>query len=146
MATELTPLLLDKEDKEKAKRLGINLSELCRNAIRTTLSIQQGDVTGVSIELTKKRDEELRAKINELQIEHRGILAQLEKFKEVQKQEEIKQLEEEKESIEKQVKCQNCGEFVGEKVKKHPFPIGSICNGCFLTATNDQIKKWNQRK
>lgn len=64
----------------------------------------------------------------------------------LEQEEQEKALKKEKEEEERLKKCICCGNMLGEKVKKHKFAKGFVCNGCFMTAESTQIKEWNKAK
>lgn len=130
---------------EEAKLYNINISSTTEEALRSNLAIQKGNVNGINKQILmvkiKKKEAEITKNTSELMV----FRENLKKINEIEekKQEEI--LEKEKKKVQKRTHCQNCGKFIEKKTKHHDFPIGKICNHCFLSSNSISISKWNQR-
>lgn len=128
---------------DKAKEARINMSQTCEDAIRTQLNVIKGDLAGINIDIERKKLEREEQQLKQLQsniIEGRAIIA---KWEEAAKTATLERLEQQRKEAEKLSKCQHCGQILSEKMKKHKFPIGAICNACFMTSAQDNWKKWN---
>jgi hypothetical protein len=128
---------------EEAKRIGINLSEAFMEIIDLKLSILKGDKVKMNLDQTEKRlkilSERIQPDLQEIQRlkEHKELL-----IKEQQEQ-ELRRVEEEQKHIDFLSKCVNCGVQLSKNSKFHSFKKGKVCQGCWLNADSDSIRRWN---
>lgn len=116
-----------------------SLTEYMQNVVAT----QNQDIEGIDIKLVNLEIEKLQKKISKLQSELQKQLQMKDKYEHLQQTAEEKRLLEEKQRIEAATKCINCGSFLEDGKKSHTFPKGNVCNGCFMSATGESIKRWN---
>jgi len=135
-----TTISIDDELRQKAKRQGINLSDLMHNALVAALSYK---TEGIDLGIAKIKEKELVEQAAEIDTKLKLIRDQIQQHEENQRRQEMADLEKQKEEAEKAKYCANCGQLLSNK--SHPFPAGTVCNGCFMTATGEQIRKWNQK-
>jgi DNA repair exonuclease SbcCD ATPase subunit len=120
-----------------------NISAKLEEYMANCVNIVKSDSNAINIKL-------LNNEINQLEEEQSKISSKLTKLRHLkemyvkaQAEAETKKLEEEKERIENQNRCANCGNVLGEKQRSHKFAVGLICNPCFMTSNSSLIKKWS---
>jgi len=137
-----TTLTVDGELVRQAKHHHINMSEALRDYLRILIGRQTQDIDGINIELERSKLAKLHKEMAELQIELNACESNIQKHEDLQQKKEEKRLQKEKETLEAMKKCINCGNFIQHKA--HKFNNGNVCHSCFMSATGDQIKKWNE--
>lgn len=120
-----------------------NVARSITEYMQNVVAQQNQDIEGINIKLTILEIDKLQKKISKLQAELLQKTQIKEKYETLQKEAEEKRLIEEKDRIEASTKCINCGNFLEGDKKSHRFPKGNVCNGCFMSATGDSIKRWN---
>ena len=140
MTKVVTMISLDADLKQRAKQNGVNISEICNNALTAALSVK---TEGFDLGIAKLKEKEVTDQIIKLNAELNSIKTGIQQHEENQRRQEMADLEKQKEEAEKAKYCANCGQLLTNK--SHPFPAGTVCNGCFMTATGEQIRKWNQK-
>ena len=142
-----TSIVIDKEVITKLRRMGItNISAEIRDHLQKLVETSNINVDGINLELLKMEQEKRVKQMNQLSAEMRYFETQIEKIRELQEKNKEAELLKQKKEAEKLSKCQNCGQILPEKVKRHRFPIGAICNACFLTSNKEAIQQWNAPK
>lgn len=137
-----TMVLLNGELKSRAKRIGINLSHTLETALEYILQSQ--DQTALfDLQISKAKAQELQNQINQAQVQLNNELEKIQNFEENQKKMEIEQIKKAKEAAEKAKHCIKCGGVIEHKY--HKFAAGNVCNGCFLVASKEDVKKWNTK-
>lgn len=145
MAKTITTLSIDSEIKDQIIKAGYNMSYEVERHFQHLLNVRNKDIEGLDKEILEGRLNKLNSKIGVLVTEKSLIEDQLKNIDNLISKKKQERLEEDKKEAEAAKHCHNCGSFLPEKLTKHKFPRGYICNSCFLTAKGDQIDKWNQK-
>jgi hypothetical protein len=119
-----------------------NVSSKVEDYMNNMVNVVKQDSTGINVRLIRNKINDLEKDGSKISAELTSLKQQLQMYEKVQAENETKKLEQEKERIENQNKCANCGNILGEKVRSHKFSIGLICNPCFITSNKESIKKW----
>jgi len=133
---------VDIDDWGYLRRHNINLSAEIRDYLRQRVAIMRGNLEDIDVELIRRKMEVKKEKFVILQAEIRNMEDLLKKNKDLAEQKKLEDLEAEKEKIESQTKCINCGNFIENK--SHKFKGGNVCHACFLSATGKQVTGWNK--
>lgn len=139
-----TTLTVDTDLVEEAKRLGINLSANFNDMLKSLVNKETQSVDSIDLELEVLKKKKLSAKLIIIQTELKVCIDKINTYNAVIEKRKQDDLLKEKEAIEKTTKCINCGGFLDEKKKSVQFNGGKVCSGCYMTATSEQVKKWNQ--
>lgn len=145
MAKTITTIYIESEIKNQIVKQGYNISKTVEEHFQHLINVHQKDVKGLDKELLERNIKKVDSKISALVRERDSYRTQVNEIMKNQDKKKEEEIRREKEEVEKMTKCMNCGDFVGEKIKKHSFPIGNICNACFLTSNADQHKEWNRK-
>jgi len=129
---------------EEAKLYKVNISKSAEEAIKSYLNIMKGDVRTADEMLLRRKMERAEKQLIKLQGEISGYRSTLQKIEDIKNKTEEERLIEEKEEIEKQQRCINCGNMFGDEYKWHEFDNGKVCRSCFLNARPDDIRKWSK--
>ena len=125
-----------------ARALNLNLSGTCEDALRSKIALMRQDSSEFDLKMLRKKVGENEQKVVEIQ---QKLHLDREKIKLIQQnivKKENEQLEKQKEMAKKYNSCANCGANIIPTVKSHKFVIGRICNSCFMSSDNEQIKRW----
>ena len=139
-----TTLRLETETLETAKSMGINVSETCREALRSKIGIVSSNVDDINLELLQIEITRLQNQISKDTVVLSSKLEQMEVVKAKIRKKEVEMLENEKKRIEDTKKCDICGFAKADAVKMHKFPVGQVCNTCFLEKRD--AGKWFKAK
>jgi len=145
MVMSVTSVTLDGETLHKARMNNINVSKTLREALEIKLDARKGEEV-LDEQLLRLKLEGRRKELTAIQMEVNRLEEQMNLILEKKTKEDEERIMKEKEELQKQKTCANCGKVLGEKMKKHKFPIGMICNGCWQSTTGEQIKEWNKGK
>lgn len=137
-----TMVTIDENLKRMAKRHEICISKAISDYLQVLVDRQNQNIDGINIEITRNKIVSLQKKITDLQVELNSLQKDAAKWEDIQEKNEEKRLNEEKEIIESQKKCINCGNII--QFKSHKFNAGKICNPCFLGSDSESIKKWSK--
>ena len=119
-----------------------NVSGKVEEYMGNLVNLTKEDSSAINVRLVKNKLINLEDEHSKRSIEITALRQQLQMYEKVQIETENQKLQQEKERIENQNKCANCGNILGEKVRSHKFSIGLICNPCFMTSNKESIKKW----
>ena len=115
-------------------------SDIIRKFMRDYNNALKGDLNDINLELLRMKIvtlENQKIKIDSELNANRTMLQNAEKTRE---EDRIKDLEKEKEKIENSKKCAICNFVRADAIKMHNFPIGQVCNTCFMEKRD--AKKW----
>jgi len=116
---------------------------LIRNFMRDYVNAQKGDLNDLNLEILGVQLTKLRNNIARDSAELQSKESMLKQIQDKREEERVTKIEKEKESIENQKKCVNCGHVYGEDYAWMKFNKGNICKACYLSADASQIKVWN---
>lgn len=136
-----TTLTVDPEILKRAREKLGNLSQLFQEALESHLNTHETDIAGINYNLEKIKEKKMLKERMDLDIKIKETQEKLRIYEEEVQKKKEERLKMEKDEIERKTICQNCGAINAPKT--HNFPIGAICNSCYLSSTKDQIKKWN---
>lgn len=119
-----------------------NIRRTIEEHMMNVIAVNQKDATGIDIKLINMDIEKLTKKLSGIQAELQNKMELKEKYEANKMLEEETRLQTEKEKIESQKKCINCGNMIPEGTKSHTFPKGNVCNACFMSAGLGDDKKW----
>ena len=119
-----------------------NVSPKVEEYMNNVICVVKQDSSGINVRLIRNKIGELEKEGSKVSAELSNLRQQLQIYEKVQAEIQSKELEQEKEKIENQFRCANCGNILGEKIRSHKFAIGLICNPCFLTSNKENITKW----
>lgn len=139
-----TTITIDEDSWKQAKQLGLNLSYEIREYIQKLVNSHNKDIEGINISIVRNKLEVKQRELKQLQFEIKMYEGQIERYEKARKEKEEERLQKEKEVLESSKKCSGCGCTI-EGQKSHKFPVGSICNGCFMNSDKEQMTKWNQK-
>jgi hypothetical protein len=141
-----TTLTIDVNLRNKARQLNINLSELFKESLINKIAILEEDVEGIDVVLIKRELEREERKLNNISGKVSSLRTKLLMIEEKKNKEQELKLKEEKKIIEELRKCKNCGVVIETETKFHDFPIGKICNACFISTPPKETKRWYNEK
>ena len=120
---------LNGDDWDYIKSLNINLSELIRDYLAAFVQQKKANISGINIQLTTLELEKDRAKATEILAKIKNNEQIIAKFNEIQAEIKEKQLKQEKEKLEKDTHCLNCGRILeGKTVEvKAGVVLCSVC-------------------
>jgi len=142
MTKSHTTLTVDSELVDKAKKMGINMSKALNDYLKRLIIDQEEDLEGVNYELLSIDILKLQNSINQQQAMLTSKIKQKEQIQEQIEKNKTEELEADKKRIEDAKKCLNCGKLLDERQKSHKFTNGLVCNGCFLSGSAQDYKKW----
>jgi len=142
MGKQTISVTVDSEVIEDVKQLKINVSGEINEFLKNLLDTYNEDVEGINIRLERIALEKALKKMNHWQNIAKKKQVLIEKWEEIRQKSEENKLKAEKEAIENSKKCVNCGRIIEESERKNNFPIGIICNGCYLGASGQDFKRW----
>lgn len=119
-----------------------NIKKSIEEYMSNTINLYKADIGSIDIQILNKEIGQLTHKIAKMQAElsHRQELR--DKFQKEKENKERQQLELKKDKLQKAQTCLNCGQIMPDKIKKHQFPKGTVCNGCFISVLPKDVKKW----
>lgn len=120
-----------------------NVRRVFEDFMLNTIATDRKDAEGINIQILNIEIDKLQKRLNKVQAELQNKLSMKEKYEQMQVDAEEQRLKKEKDDLEKKSRCANCGNMQSKKF--HIFPVGNVCNSCFLNADKHQIKKWNQK-
>ena len=131
MAKTATMVTIDEDLKKQAKSLQINISGALNEYLETLVNRHNQDVGGINIELERRKLSKLQKQQGDLQASVNECLSIITVWEEKREQEQENRLKKEKELIEAQSKCTNCGNMIVSKV----FNLGKdrLCKACYMT-------------
>ena len=129
---------------DEAKQYRINISQSAEEAVQSKIGILKGDASTVDKRLLIAQIEKTEKKAVKINVELVELRQQMKGIEEYESKKEETKLIKEKKAIEQQAMCSNCGLQIA--TKSHKFPIGLICNACFMCSNATQFNKWNQVK
>lgn len=138
-----TMVTIDEELKRIAKRHQICISTALNEYLQVLVDRQEQDVDGINIELERNKLSKLQKKASSVQIEINTCQKNILNWENKQQKKEEERLKKEKDLIESQSKCMNCGNPIQHK--SHKFKVGNVCNACYMTSTSEDIEKWNKK-
>lgn len=138
-----TTVTVDIELVEEARRLNINVSGAFNEFLEGLLAKYNEDVEGINIRLERIRITKLTNQLNHIQTQLKNGQSLIARWEKIQQDKEENKLQEEKETIENAMKCINCGKIMEEQMKSHKFNKGHVCHSCFMSASKESIKGWN---
>jgi len=121
-----------------------NVSQKIEDYLVNCVNVSKSNSSAISIQLLKKEIGELSDQNSKVSSELTSKMQQLELLQKANEEIDKKRLEDEKMRIEKQQHCINCGNLVATKdLGKYGFKNGSVCRNCFLNASGEDYKRWN---
>lgn len=146
MAKQTVTITVDSDIMDQIRQLNINISGTINEFLESLICKYNEDVDGINIRIENMRIDKLRKKINHLNTQLKSSEVKIGRWENHQKEAEEKKLEEEKEAIESQKRCFNCGSVFDEDYKWHKFDKGNVCHSCYLSAKADDITRWSDDK
>lgn len=122
-----------------------NVRSSLEKYMNNIIAYNNQDIDGINIKLIEMDIERLQNSITKLNAELQHKQQLREKYEENRRKNEENRLELEKNALEKTKKCANCGKILNEKMKIEEFPIGKVCNTCFMSAIKEDLRRWNQK-
>jgi len=101
------------------------------------------DTSAINIKILNLDIKDKQRKISELQTALAHDLQKKDQFYSDQEEAEKKRIESEQEKRDALYRCINCGLMIEDGAKKHTFPKGQVCNGCFHGEGAAGLKKWS---
>lgn len=132
MTKIITTICLDAEVVEQARHLNLNISQTCNDALKAKAAIIKGDVNDINKELLAIDITKLQNELSQKSITLNSKLEQMRKIEVIETNKIEESLKKEKERIENSKKCVICKFPKADAVKMHIFPIGQVCNSCFM--------------
>ena len=120
-----------------------NVTRAFQDYMMNTICVQSKDVDGIDIQLVNMDISKLQKEISEKQAQLNEKVQLKTKYEANITEIERKKLEKQKAETERLSKCQNCGQILPEKAKRHKFNVGAICHACYMTADANSYQKWN---
>lgn len=136
-----TTLSIDEDLRRQAKENNINLTETLNDALRLKIAQFEGNVAEIDIIIEEKRLKKAQKEAQKWQNMVKNAQNNIENWQKIKEKEQIELLEKQKAEAETMQTCKNCGIF-GKSDTMFTFKIGNICKGCYMVATGEQIKRW----
>lgn len=139
-----TTLTVDAEVIEKARAIGINISGEFNDFLINRFNQKTENIEGINIQIERKTLEKAQKEANKLAIIIRNCQENIQRWEEMKEKKDQEVLQKEKDRIEANKKCQNCGSILEGK-KSFMFGNGAVCNSCYMAASSSDVEKWNKR-
>ena len=123
-----------------------NVTKALEEYMVTVVGLKSGDTDKIDLDILENEINKLSKDLSKIQTKLQNKITLKEKMQTKIQEKEIQRLEAEKKAIEEAKKCYNCGMFIQEGKKVHEFPVGNICNGCFMSMSNEQYENWAKGK
>lgn len=145
MAKAHTTLTIDNETLERAKKMNINISGSLQEYLEMLIARESKDIDKINIELERRKLKKAKEEREDINLKIKEYETNIANYEEYIKKQEDKKLQEEKEKIELLKTCINCNKILEEGNKRHEFPIGLICNVCFVNEGKENYKRWMEK-
>lgn len=125
-----TTIKVDWEIWEEAKKIIPNRSAAIRDYLKELVDRGNKDFESIDISEKRLRLNQLQKQLSKIKSEIGTVQSDIERWEELREKKNIESLKKQKEDIEKQTRCNKCGELVGSK----PIHLnGSIyCRDCYM--------------
>lgn len=145
MAKRIVTMSISEEVHESAKKLGLNISNTVEKMLSQLVTQKTQDINGINIELKKLEKTELEKTISEKAAQLKRVIIEIDKYEETQRRKKQESLEKERKAIDEKKRCFNCGNSFGVDYKWMRFGVNQVCRSCFMSADQDQLRKWKGR-
>lgn len=136
-----TTISIDEDLRRQARQLGINLSEIMEESLRVCFAEKEGNVENINIEIEKNKQKKLEKQLVFLQKQLKNSQNLVENYQNIVGKKKEEELIRQKEEAEKMITCQNCN-ILKKAEFMFDFKIGKICKACYMVATGEEVKRW----
>ncbi len=144
MAKTHVNITVDYEYWLKAKELNINLSRSFNDFLGTLIAQTGRDINKINILMVQKELAKLKTQMASIASEITQKESLVVQYQAIQDKKQKELLEKEKDRIMKSKTCLKCQRELTKEEKQVSFPKGIVCQGCFMTASKDDVNDWNR--
>jgi hypothetical protein len=136
----LTPKVINVDEEDWQALPSGQRSDIIRKFIKDYNNSIKGNLNDINVEVLKMQIVTLENQKIKIDTELQSKRSQIEAVNKVQEEGRLKTLEEDKKRIENAKKCVICGFARADAVKMHKFPVGQICQTCYMEKRD--TKRW----